>query len=331
MLKNVAIITGQSTTGKTKAVTLLLENPDIEVINCDRFSFYKNSSAGRDVKPLVERDAVSQRAHFYSILEPNENTWNPSHYLQEVERLIPEIVSRGHTPLIEGFSGGYLRALLDANKQEGKSITYSPLFYISYQRGTNLVALFEKRVEKFISEGALEEARYLHERYPNCFNIEQSSIYKPLIRYLQGERTLEQAKGDIIDDSLLVLAVQAQFVEQNPGFILIEGSEMMPEKIAETVSHFLQEFDATGEISVDRKEQDAIFQSQVEIFKEALKMRGLLSVQGLEQIKERLRNLPANKNPETSFFTQDFKRVTELFFSDIEHKNELSLPSLPMR
>ncbi len=107
----IPILTGPTGSGKSAAILpLLKKNPALEVISADSRQIYKHLDIGTD-KPSPEERA---RFHYHLIdrVMPGER-FTAFDFVREAELLIAEIVARGHTPLICGGTGLYIKALTE--------------------------------------------------------------------------------------------------------------------------------------------------------------------------------------------------------------------------
>lgn len=239
--RTAAILTGQSTVGKTKVVQILEQTLPLEIINCDRFVMYKRLDAGRDTKKILEaaQTRTHNPYHLYGTLNLDEPTPSPQEFLRKSDAIVRKALQQNRIPLVEGFSGGYLRALLNSNNEEDRNFQYSPVICLGYPKDTKLVKLLTLRAERFISEGGVKESKYLQKHHPNSFPLRQSSIYQFLIQYQSSKLNLEEAKMRMVDDMILVLSVQSFFFEEYPECIWVESDYKQPELTAKKVLELL--------------------------------------------------------------------------------------------
>lgn len=101
-------IVGPTASGKTALATELAQQIQAEIICMDSTTVYKGFDIGSS-KPSSESQQKVPH-HLLDILEPNE-PFSAFHFVQEAERCIVEIQSRGKVPLIVGGTYFYLRAL----------------------------------------------------------------------------------------------------------------------------------------------------------------------------------------------------------------------------
>ena len=88
------LLAGPTASGKTSAALQLTESMPIEIISMDSALVYRGMDIGT-AKPTSEELALAPH-HLIDILEPEE-TFSAARFVEETERLIPEIHARGAT------------------------------------------------------------------------------------------------------------------------------------------------------------------------------------------------------------------------------------------
>ncbi|RPJ54946.1 MAG: tRNA (adenosine(37)-N6)-dimethylallyltransferase MiaA [Acidobacteria bacterium] len=81
-----------------------------EIVNCDSMQLYRKLNIGT-AKPTDQQRRLVPH-HLYDLLEPDE-VYSAGRYMQEARAVCRQIAGRGHTPLVVGGTGLYLRALLE--------------------------------------------------------------------------------------------------------------------------------------------------------------------------------------------------------------------------
>jgi len=103
------ILTGPTAVGKSKLSIELAKRIGGEIISADSMQVYKKMNIGTD---KISKDAMDGVVHhMIDILEPDEG-FNVFVFKDMVNKLIPEIYSRGHVPIIVGGTGFYIQAVL---------------------------------------------------------------------------------------------------------------------------------------------------------------------------------------------------------------------------
>ncbi|MBR9706538.1 hypothetical protein GOV14_05870 [Candidatus Pacearchaeota archaeon] len=233
----IPIICGPTTVGKTKTAIELAKIIKGQIISCDRFTFYSGVKSIRDIKQLEE----SIKCHFYGILGLNERTWSAEKYVSEVESLIPKIIRKGYIPIIEGFSGKYLDALIACNAKKNRDFFYVPICIV-YPENTNLGLILKERLSKGIKEDLLDETKDLMEKNPNCFPIKCGAIYKHIVKYLEKDISIEEAITRSVNEALtLVIPLELGTFDRFPEMICIKEETKNPKILAKKIQEIILE------------------------------------------------------------------------------------------
>ena len=108
-MKNVVVITGPTATGKSKVAIQLALSMRGEVVNADSMQVYRGMDIGTAKPSEAERQRVPH--HLYDICDPSER-FSAGIYLEQANKVIRDILSRGNLPIVVGGTGLYSRALL---------------------------------------------------------------------------------------------------------------------------------------------------------------------------------------------------------------------------
>lgn len=112
------VITGPTGVGKTKLSIALAKKLNGEIINCDSMQFYKELDIG--TAKIKEEEKEGVRHHLFDICDV-EDDYTIYQYQKDARRVIDEIIARGHTPIMVGGTGLYIKAALyDYSFQEEK-------------------------------------------------------------------------------------------------------------------------------------------------------------------------------------------------------------------
>jgi len=105
--ERIIVITGPTGVGKSDLALLLAEKINGEIINCDVGQFYKPLTIGT-AKPDWQSSPVAH--HLFDVITDPVN-FTAVAFRELVGKLISEIESRGHVPMIVGGSGFYINSL----------------------------------------------------------------------------------------------------------------------------------------------------------------------------------------------------------------------------
>lgn len=103
-------IVGPTASGKTALSLALAQRFSGEIVNCDSIALFREFEIG-SAKPNAEERARAPH-HLLDVLAPNEPS-TAGDYARRARAVIAEIAARGHTPIVVGGTGLYLRALLE--------------------------------------------------------------------------------------------------------------------------------------------------------------------------------------------------------------------------
>lgn len=108
--QKVYAIAGATASGKTKYAIELAHKLDGEIISADSRMIYKHFDIGTAKPTLDERENIPH--HLIDIIEPTQD-YSVANFVDDAHKLIPEIISRGKTPIITGGTGLYFKVLCD--------------------------------------------------------------------------------------------------------------------------------------------------------------------------------------------------------------------------
>lgn len=106
----VVAIVGPTASGKSDLALALAEELDGEVVNADAMQLYRGMDIGTAKLTVPERRGIAH--HQLDVLDVREEA-SVAAYQREARRDIAAIRARGHTPVLAGGSGLYVRAALD--------------------------------------------------------------------------------------------------------------------------------------------------------------------------------------------------------------------------
>jgi tRNA dimethylallyltransferase len=104
------VVLGPTASGKTALSLALAERFHGEIVNCDSVAMYRDFEIGTAKPSAAERARAPH--HLLDFLDPASYI-TAGEYAREARKVIAEISSRGHLPIVVGGTGLYLRALLE--------------------------------------------------------------------------------------------------------------------------------------------------------------------------------------------------------------------------
>jgi len=102
-------VVGPTACGKTKMGVLLAKRFNGEVVSVDSMQIYRGMTIGTAAPTADETDGVPH--HMVAIADPGEN-WSVARFVEEADRCIQDILSRGKLPVLVGGTGLYLDAII---------------------------------------------------------------------------------------------------------------------------------------------------------------------------------------------------------------------------
>jgi tRNA dimethylallyltransferase len=104
------VVLGPTASGKTALSLALAERFRGEIVNCDSVAMYREFEIGT-AKPSADERARAPH-HLLDFVEPISYI-TAGEYARRARKVLDEIKSRGHLPIVVGGTGLYLRALLE--------------------------------------------------------------------------------------------------------------------------------------------------------------------------------------------------------------------------
>ena len=108
-MNKIIVITGPTAVGKTRLSIELAKKYNGEIINADAVQVYKGLDIGSAKVTEEEKEGIPH--HLFDIKEVDEE-YTIYHYQKDCRDKIKEIEERGHTPILVGGTGLYIKAAL---------------------------------------------------------------------------------------------------------------------------------------------------------------------------------------------------------------------------
>jgi tRNA dimethylallyltransferase len=103
-------ILGPTASGKSAIALELAERLPVEIVSVDSALVYRGLDIGTAKPSLAERARVAH--HLIDLIEPNER-YSAARFASDASRLIEDIETRGHLPLLVGGTMLYAKALIE--------------------------------------------------------------------------------------------------------------------------------------------------------------------------------------------------------------------------
>lgn len=104
------VVLGPTASGKTALSLALAERFRGEIVNCDSVAMYREFDLGT-AKPTASERARAPH-HLLDCIAPTSHI-TAGDYARRARQVLDEIKARGHSPIVVGGTGLYLRALLE--------------------------------------------------------------------------------------------------------------------------------------------------------------------------------------------------------------------------
>ena len=141
------ILTGPTSVGKTKLSVKLAKEMGGEIISADSMQVYKGMDIGSAKVTRKEMDNVPH--HLIDVLDPKDD-FNVFIFKEMCDRIIPEILSRGHIPILVGGTGFYIQAVLrgiDFDENENDDSYRTHLENLALEKGADYLNSMLKEVD----------------------------------------------------------------------------------------------------------------------------------------------------------------------------------------
>ena len=110
MKPKVVVIVGPTASGKTAVSIELAKKINGEIISADSMQIYKYMDIGTAKPTLDEMQGIKH--YMLDVVMPDE-TFNVAKYKSMAESAIEEILKKGKVPIIVGWTGLYIKTLVD--------------------------------------------------------------------------------------------------------------------------------------------------------------------------------------------------------------------------
>ena len=157
-------IVGPTGVGKTKLSIELAKRINAEIINCDSMQVYKELNIG--VAKIKEQEKEGIAHHLFDIVSVDDE-FNAFLYQEIGRKVIDDLINKHKNIIVVGGTGLYLKALLydyTFKSNDSKKRLYDFKLIALTRDRNKLYDDINKRVDKMIDEGLIEEAKGLYNK-----------------------------------------------------------------------------------------------------------------------------------------------------------------------
>lgn len=191
------MLVGPSSVGKSDIAIALSRLVDGEIINADKYYLYSGFSSTTGLPDFENHPDVV--THLYGIQSPDKACPSDREFGSLVSKTVEEIIRRGRIPIVEGCYYRFSHAILTNSKTLEWFVAG-----IKWSADTDVRALVTNRVNSiFHARGGIEEVRQaIRAGYRRTYVMREGSMVRPLVEFLDGQITLEEAKEKAIAEIL---------------------------------------------------------------------------------------------------------------------------------
>ena len=242
-LSPLVVIVGETASGKSSLAMQLARKYSGEIICADSRTIYKGMDIGT-AKPS-KKDREEMKHYLLDIIEPGER-YSASQFKQDAVNAINDITKRGKLPIMVGGTGLYIDAVIfDYGFSDGKQarnptnsrhLSQDTLHKKNELRQNTLVIgldrsreevknNIEQRVEQMIQAGYIEEVKILLTRYGKNNSALSGIDYRTVVKYIEGELTLNEVKLELIKGDKSLAKRQRTWFRRNKNINWIKPNQ----------------------------------------------------------------------------------------------------------
>lgn len=200
----IIVILGPTASGKSNLAVYIAKHFNGEIISADSRQIYK----GMDIlsNKITKDEMAGIPHHLIDIATPDQD-YSLYNWQHDAFKTIDKILKKKKLPIIAGGTGLYICSVLqnyDLNPKDPKiqECPYDFLVLGLMPEREKLYKIINKRVDKMIGDGSINEVKKLYKKYPQKNLVALTGIgYRQLIEYLNNKISLEETIDNIKRDS----------------------------------------------------------------------------------------------------------------------------------
>jgi len=194
--QKILVVLGPTAAGKSNLAVRIAKEFDGEVISADSRQIYKGLDIASNKITKQEMNGVP---HYLLNVTTPDKEYNLYNWQKDAFKTIKKILAKNKVPIIAGGTGLYISSIIqnyDLHPQEPK-LRACPYDFIIFGLSPDRDKLYQKinkRVDRMISDGSIEETKKIYKKYPNKKLPALSGIgYREIIEYIDGKIPIEKA------------------------------------------------------------------------------------------------------------------------------------------
>ena len=177
MKERIIAIVGPTASGKTRLSVALAEALDGEIISFDSMQIYRGMDIGTAKPTVEERRGIPH--HMIDIADPRED-YSVSRFVEEADRILQDILSRGKAVILVGGTGLYIDSLM-------KGLEFAPLPHSGVREELTRIAQ-EQGIEVLMDRLRAVDPESAQRIHPS----NQKRVIRALEIYLESGKTMTQ-------------------------------------------------------------------------------------------------------------------------------------------
>lgn len=177
MKERIIAIVGPTASGKTRLSVALAEALDGEIISFDSMQIYRGMDIGTAKPTVEERCGIPH--HMIDIADPRED-YSVSRFVEEADRILQDILSRGKSVILVGGTGLYIDSLM-------KGLEFAPLPQSGVREELTRIAQ-EQGIEVLMDRLRAVDPASAERIHPS----NQKRVIRALEIYLESGKTMTQ-------------------------------------------------------------------------------------------------------------------------------------------
>jgi len=154
-----------------------------------------------------------------------------------IAKTCDEISKSGHLSIVEGGSTTYFPSLYLENQ---KNPFISKIFALYFPNNFDVAKIIKDRINTALEEGLLNEVKIGMEKYPNSLIMNDCHFIVPMVRYLNKEINLAEARREVVHRCLGYISKQMDCFKGYPNIVWITHNPLEPSATVNKINKLLE-------------------------------------------------------------------------------------------